>query len=138
MRIVLTLLLLIAAAPARAEWVDVDGPSKGFFSTFSRSIVYYIDPSTITRDGNFRKVWEIHDRDERGPDGERSVLALVEYDCADKRMRTLNSTGRSRRMAKGEIIPLRRVLDEWIFLRPGKDDEIFFKILGTVCAARVN
>ena len=134
MRIVLTFLLLMAAAPVRAEWVKADKTERGFFSAFSEGTVYYIDPSTITRDGNFRTVWEIHDLSDKGSYGERSVLALVEYDCADKRVRTLKATGRSLRMAQGEIISLRGVLDEWVVLRPGKDHDILFKILGTVCA----
>ena len=134
MRIISTFLLLMAAAPAWAEWVKVDRPGKGFFSSFSGGTGYYIDPSTIAKDGNFRRVWEIHDLDDKGANGERSVLALVEYDCAEKRMRTLKVTGRSLKMARGEIISLRGALEEWIILRPGKDDEIFFMILDSVCA----
>jgi hypothetical protein len=133
MRIVLAFLLLMAAAPTRADWVNVDKRAKGFFSSFSSTPAFYIDPSTIARNGNFRTVWEIHDLDEKGSSGERSVLAQVEYDCADKRMRTLKATGRSLNMARGAIISLRGVLDEWIFLRPDKESEIYLKILNAVC-----
>jgi hypothetical protein len=133
-RIFMAFLLLMAAAPARAEWVRADKAGRGFFSGYSASTVYYFDPSTITKDGIFRRVWEIHDLDDKGSSGERSVLAQVEYDCADKRMRTLKATGRSLGMARGEIISLRGVLDDWITLRPGKEDEILFKILDAVCA----
>ena len=135
MRTVLTLLLLMAAMPAGAQWVQVATTEKGFFSAFSRGATYYIDPSTIVRDGNIRRVWEIQDQGEKGPQGERSVLASVEYDCADKRMRTLKATGRSLRMAGGAIIPLRGMTDDWLILRPGKDHEAFLKILDTVCAS---
>ena len=134
MRLVLTFALAMAAGPAGAQWVEVDKSERGFFSSFVRGTTYYFDPSTITRDGNLRRVWEIHDLADKGPQGERSILASVEYDCADKRMRTLKATGRTRRMAGGEIVPLRAAFDEWITLRPGKEDEIFFKILDAVCA----
>ena len=133
MRIALTFLLLMAATSTGAEWVKVESGNTGFFSP-PDEIVYYIDPSTITREGSLRRVWEIHDLGDKGSQGERSVLASVEYDCAEKRMRTLKATGRSLRMARGAIIPLRRVLEEWIILGPGKDDEMFFRILNTVCA----
>jgi hypothetical protein len=96
--------------------------------------VYYIDPSTIAREGNIRKVWEIHDLSDKGPRGERSILTSVEYDCAQKLMRPVNATGHSQPMARGQIIALSQPLDDWIILRSGKDDEIFFKILNTVCA----
>ena len=134
----LALLLLMAALPAWAEWVQVATTEKGFFSAFSRGATYYIDPSTIVRDGNIRRVWEIQDQGEKGPQGERSVLASVEYDCADKRMRTLKATGRSLRMAGGAIIPLRGMTDDWLILRPGKDHEAFLKILDAVCAPKPN
>ena len=137
MRSVLAVLLAITAGPAWAQWVEVGRSGRSIFSAFNED-AYYIDPSTITREGNFRRVWEIHDLKEKGSQGERSVLASVEYDCDAKRMRTLNATGRSLRMARGEIVPLRRVHDDWVFLRPGKDDEIFFKVLATVCAPRPN
>ena len=104
------------------------------YKVFSDETVYYIDPATITREGNFSRVWEIYDLSDKGSDGERSVLASVEYDCAEKRMRTLKATGRTLRMARGAIIPLIRYSEDWIILQPGKDDEIFFKILDTVCA----
>lgn len=134
MRIALTLLLLMVAAPAWAEWVKMGRIGKASFFVLTGEPAYYIDPSTITKDGNFRRVWEIHDLDDKGSQGERSVLASVEYDCADKRMRTLKATGRTLRMARGEIIPLRGVHDDWMVLRPGQDEEVFFKILERVCA----
>jgi|CXWL01.1.fsa_nt_gi hypothetical protein len=130
----LALLLLLAALPARAEWVRVASNERGFFSSASRGATYYIDPSTITRDGNFRKVWEIHDLGDKGTQGERSILASVEYDCAGKRMRTLKATGKSLRMAGGAIIPLRGITDDWLPLRPVSDHEVFFKLLDRVCA----
>ena len=134
MRIFLTALLLMVAAPAWAEWVRMGRIGKGSFFVLTGEPARYIDPSTITRDGNFRRVWEIHDLGEKGSQGERSVLASVEYDCTDKRMRTLSAIGRSLRMARGEIVPLRGVSGEWVPLQPGKDEEVFFKILDTVCA----
>ena len=126
--------LFLAVVPARAEWVQEDKTQgRGFFSAFTGT-VYYIDPTSIVKDGNFRSVWEIHDLSDKGSEGERSILAHVQYDCADKRMRTLKATGKSLKMANGQIIPLRYVYGEWNLLRPGnKDDEIYFKILNAVC-----
>ena len=133
MRIVLIVLLWMVAAPAGAEWVRVGKPSRSF-PFLSSEAAYYIDPSTIDKDGNFRRVWQIHDLSEKGAQGERSVLESVEYDCAAKRMRVIKATGKSQRMARGEIIPLRAAFDDWIILQPGKENEKIFEILDTVCA----
>jgi hypothetical protein len=134
MRIVLTFLLLMAATSAMADWVMVGKSSRTSYLVYSDETVYYIDPASIAREGNFRRVWEIYELNDKGSEGERSVLASVEYDCAEKRMRTLKATGRSLPMARGQIIPLNRIYDDWIILQRGKDDDIFFKILDAVCA----
>lgn len=134
MRVIVTFLLLVVAPSAWAEWVKVGNSSRTAYFVLSNETVYYFDLATITKDGNFRRVGKIHDLSDKGSQGERSVLASVEYDCAEKRMRTLKATGRSLRMARGEIIPLSRVIGDWITLRPGKDEEIFFNILNIVCA----
>jgi len=134
MRIVLTLLLLVAAAPAWADWVMVGKSEHTILYVMSEKTVYYIDPSTITMDGNVRKVWEMHDMSDKGPRGERSILAAVEYDCAQKLMRTVNATGHSAPMGRGEIIKLAQLADDWTLLPKGKDGELFYKILDTVCS----
>jgi hypothetical protein len=134
MRVVLTLLLLIATAPARADWVKVGKSEKTVLYVMSEETVYYIDPATITKEGNLGRVWEIHDMTEKGPRGERSILAQVEYDCAEKQMRTLHASGHSQRMAKGEIIALGKPAEDWTILQPGKSTENFYKILNIVCA----
>ena len=66
MRIILCLLALLAA-PARAEWVAVSE---------SNDLVAYIEPATIRKNGNFRKVWQVQDlkqRDEHGAMSRRSA-----------------------------------------------------------------
>ena len=100
MRVVLTLLLIFAAVPARADWVKVGEAGKTVFYVLSANTDYYIDPSTITKEGNIRRVWEIHDLSDKGPRGERSILVSAEYDCVQKLMRMSNATGHSHPMAQ--------------------------------------
>ncbi|MGH8764749.1 MAG: surface-adhesin E family protein [Burkholderiales bacterium] len=128
------LLLALACDSALADWLKMGQVEKSSLLFLTSATVYYIDPTSIDRNGNIRKVWEIRDLADKGSHGERSVLASVEYDCAEKQMRTLSSTGHTRRMATGEIIDLGRVPDDWIPLRRGKDFEVFYKILEKVCA----
>jgi hypothetical protein len=134
MRAVLILLLFFAAAPALADWVRIGQTEKTVLYVMSDKTVFYIDPSTVTKDGNLRKVWEIHDLSDKGPLGERSILIQVEYDCAEKLMRPLHASAKSRPMAQGEILKVEAPAEDWITLRPGKDGDIFLKILNTVCA----
>ena len=134
MRALLTLLLIAAAAPAWADWVRMGQTEKTVLYVMSERTVFYMDPSTVTRDGDLRKVWEIHDLSEKGPLGERSILIQVEYNCAEKLMRPLHASAKSRPMGQGEILKVEQPAEDWITLRPGKEGEIFFKILNAVCA----
>ena len=101
MRFILTLLLAIVCTPAWAEWVKMGEADKSTLFFMTSATAYYIDPGSVTRNGDLRKVWEIHDLRDKGPKGERSILTSVEYDCAAKQMRTVSETGRSQRMARG-------------------------------------
>ena len=134
MRIVLTLLFLIVAVPVRADWVRIGQTEKTVLYVMSERTVFYIDPSTITKDAYLRRVWEIHDLSEKGPRGERSILIQVEYNCAEKLMRPLHASAKSRPMGQGEILKVEQPAEDWITLGPGKDSEVFFKILNAVCA----
>jgi hypothetical protein len=134
LRIAFTVLLMVAAAPAWADWVRMGQTENTVLYVMSERTVFYIDPSTITRDGDLRKVWEIHDLSEKGPRGERSILMQVEYNCAEKLMRPLHASAKSRPMGQGEILKVEQPAEDWITLRPGKEGEIFFKILNAVCA----
>ena len=50
-KIALALVLAAVSGAALAEWVKLDE---------SDQVHSYIDPATIRKDGNLRRVWEIH------------------------------------------------------------------------------
>ena len=81
MRVVLTLTLMLAAAPAWAQWAKVDD---------AENAIHYIDSMTISKAGQLRKVWVTQYLKEKGPDGEISRRAFLEYDCAGMRFRILS------------------------------------------------
>ena len=81
MRVVLTLLLMLAAAPTWAQWVKVDD---------AENAIQYIDSATIRKSGQMRSFWVTQYLKEKGPDGEVSRRAFLEYDCAGARFRILS------------------------------------------------
>jgi hypothetical protein len=93
MRVVLMLLSLIAAAPALAQWVKVDEKDNA---------IHYIDRTTITQSGAMRRVWVTQYLREKGPDGEMSRRAFLEYDCAGRRFRYLSIAKHSALAAGGQ------------------------------------
>lgn len=81
MRIILCFLITLVAAPALAGWERV---------AENDDVTYYIDPATIQKDGDSRKVWKILDLKQKGKNDEMLRKALVEYDCKEERSRTLS------------------------------------------------
>jgi hypothetical protein len=50
----------------------------------SPSMRLYLDPATLVRDGDIRRVRELQDLDAADPDGVRSRAYLNEYDCRNQ------------------------------------------------------
>jgi len=60
------LVLFFASGGAWSEWVRVGETAD---------VVFYIDPTTVRKDGDLRKVWSIQDLKERHIDGDLSLRA---------------------------------------------------------------
>jgi hypothetical protein len=122
MRIVLALSLMLAAAPAWAEWVKVGRTDAA---------VHYIDAATIRRDGYLRRVWTMQDMRDTSPDGVMSIRALEEYDCAEERFRYLSIAAHSRPMSGGQVLFAHDLDDEWSDRPPGTNSSAMEKIVCT-------
>jgi len=122
MRLVLTLLLTLAAAPAWAEWVKVGENDHAF---------YYIDPATIRKNGDLRRVWEITDLKQRSKYGVMSRRVLNEYDCKEERQRILSLSTHSDPMANGRTISSDSEPSEWDYAPPNTSVQTILRI---VCA----
>lgn len=92
MRVILTLLLLIPAAPIWAQWVKVEDAEHA---------VHYIDSASISKIGQMRRIWVTQYLREKGPDGEMSRRAFLEYDCAGRRFRYLSAAKHTAPMLGG-------------------------------------
>ena len=104
MPLVFALLLMLAAAPARAEWIDV---------AQSVSAVVYMDPGTLTKEGNHRKAWVLYNFRKRADSGELSARIYREFDCDRKRVRTLSISSFPEPMAGGALLSKNETPDEW-------------------------
>jgi hypothetical protein len=123
MRIVSTLLLLMVAASACAGWVRA--------VVTEDDDVVYIDPATIRRIGNLRRVWVVQDLEKKGPRGERSRKVFWEYDCVARKYRGLSIASYSGPMATEQVLESVDTASGWIEIAPGTADAT---ILGAVCA----
>lgn len=113
---------LLATGPVAAEWVNV--------GTFGDNSLF-IDPTTVRKDGDFRKVWGIQDLKVRDSDGELSRRYREEYDCNARRKRFLSATSHSELMAGGKTLSTITEPSLWSDIRP---NTVADDILKMVCA----
>lgn len=88
--------LLATLAPARAELVKVFENIRG--------TTVHVETSSLTANGNRRRVIEIQTYREPGPRGMLSMRLLKEYDCRNETAQIVSYTMYAGRMATGEMI----------------------------------
>jgi len=123
MRVMLMLLLLVAATPAAAGLVKM--------VVTENDDVVYIDPATIRKFGNLRRVRVIQDLSKKGPGGEMSRRVFWEYDCVEARYRGLAATSYAGPLASGQVLKSVEIPGDWVDVAPETVDAL---ILKTVCA----
>ena len=96
----------------------------------TKTAVHYIDPETVQKNGELRRVSTLQDLRQRGERGELSMRALMEYDCSRNRVRVVSATAHRGQMATGEITaPVSKPAD-WIQIAP---ESAFSTTLRYVC-----
>lgn len=113
-------------ASAMAEWTSLS--DIGYPDT------YYIDKSSVRKDGNLRKAWiikDFHFFDDVGNNGEQSNRYKQEFDCKEERIRVLFLTSHSRRMAKGKLLKTINQPTTWTEVPP---ETVEREVLNVVCA----
>ena len=117
--LILALMALAFSAPVAAEWVKVG-------ETVNYDI--FIDPNTISADGHLRKSWEIRNLKMQGRAGESDQYRM-EYDCKERKSRTLYWSVHSGPFALGELMKLALEASYWNPIRPYTTDWIVLKIV---------
>lgn len=114
--------LLCLAAPAFAAWTGVGEEPRG---------ATYADPATVQKSGSTAKMWSIldHRTFQRMVEvGYYSQKSLVEYDCADKRLRSLHVALHAERMGAGAVIYEDDSTREWESVSPDSVQEALWKM----------
>jgi len=89
------LVLMASTAPSFAEWTLIDD------NVLAK---VYFDPDKMKKSTSFPEVWQMTDLKKRASTGAISRVILVQFDCVDKKRRTLASAGYSEHMAQGKPI----------------------------------
>lgn len=109
MKHLITLLIFISA-PVWAAWEEVVTGVSGD--------VAYIDPATIKKDGNIRRVWGLTDLANPTSEGILSRRYLREIDCKNERTRILTISGHSKAMGDGVTLGINAEVQSWNYIAP--------------------
>ena len=109
------------ALPVLAEWKLID-------DNYLAKV--YIDQEKMKKSTSYPEVWQLTDLKSKASTGAVSRLILIQYDCVDKRRRTLASSGHAEHMAKGKPIFTNVSQGEW---HPVAKDTVLNTILEIAC-----
>lgn len=112
------ILLTVASFSVCAEWVKVKDADIANL---------YFDPTSVKRNGDLRRVWELTDVKATNVFGMKSSRSLSEYDCKTDRTRTLAIATFTGQMAAGNLIERSDVAGDWQYIAPGAVSDIILK-----------
>lgn len=126
-RLLLVLLLAIAGFNASAAWEQVSQSAAG---------TVYVDPTTITQDGNRVTMWAMIDYKTIPALHEpyKSFKQHFQFDCQEMAFKVLSRSGYAGQMARGEPVMTVSEPSKWEIWMPGSVIETFWS---TACRRRV-
>jgi len=113
----LLVFVMMIAKPVWAGWEQVSQSSGD---------VFFIEPTTIKKDGIFRKVWGLIDL-AKPIMGHSSRKYLQEYDCKNETTRILTITAFSKQMGNGDAVGTESVTSKWEYIIPDSVDAALLK-----------
>lgn len=120
MRRVILMLLAIVSGNALAEWREVGVDA-------SQQTTTYADPSTIRKAGNMVQMWHLFDL-KKTTETYMSLKVQSEYDCIQKRSRSLYTSAHKENMGNGEVVGIESDPGDWRPIPLGSPKEYLFYI----------
>ena len=128
MRKIFFFLFMAFSSSLWAEWIFID-------RALSSKDSFFIDPTTIRKEGNRRKVWELTNYSQMKNEA-MSMRSRNEYDCKEEQYRFIQISYFPKEFATGPILSTDNLQingpgGEWRQIAPGSVDEALIKF---VCA----
>jgi hypothetical protein len=121
LKVLVLVISVFISSSALAQWSKFEESPEADF---------YINKSSIRKDGNLRKVWMLQDLKELDKvGGELSRRLRIEFDCKQERSRIVSSSSHTDQMAKGKLITNISEVDKWDDVPPMSVSDTLLKLV---------
>jgi hypothetical protein len=120
MRMLLLTLTLLASEPVLAGWVQYGEADSGSF---------YFDPSTIKRNGDVVRVWNLTNNKGHDKSEAQSVVEFVEFNCLQGHASYLVRNSHSEKMGLGKQTDSQTLPSEHWYPVPTSAGQMLMKIV---------
>jgi hypothetical protein len=116
---------VLASTYAQADWEKIDAAASDQIETF-------IDAKRIRQSGpmnTMRRVWEVSNLPQRLSNNALSIKTQLEYDCKDRRVRTLEEALFPEHFARGTPIAAKQEMvktGDWLVINKASVTEVIF------------
>lgn len=90
-------LLIVAVFPVQAKWVAIGANAE-------KGETYFFDPETIQNNGELKKAWVLSNYQEKQVGGYHSIKTFYEFDCNDRKVRSVTMLLYSDLNASGDVV----------------------------------
>ena len=135
----LVCLLFLASSIGSSQMAYAQAPS-GEWELFTKEeggYDTYVDPNSITRDGNFAGVWVLSDYSEvQQIVPFMSVVVYYEYDCRHGKIRSQQYREYSGNMGSGDLIDSTIGPSDWLDISTHPQSDFVDQLRNSVCYSR--
>lgn len=124
-RFLLALLLIAAVFPTQAGWVEIG-------ANVEKGETYFFDPEMTQNNGELKKAWVLSNYQEQQAGGYHSVKTFYEFDCHDRKVRSVTMLLYSNLNASGNVVGAhhKEKPEPWANFSPSS---IFNELSETLC-----
>lgn len=112
-----------------------DGRWQKIRTSADKKVTFYVDIQSIRFDLPYPRAWALVDGKDlhlidKSKKRFNSATELVEYDCSERRTRSISSTHFSKSMGRGEAVHTSTHPDgKWVYVVPSSIGEAYFELI---------
>ncbi len=123
MKLIIFITLFFSSISANAQWTY-------YSESDDKKVTFYIDHSSIKRNGGISKMWTMQDYADVQKQGQRSIKYLLEFDCKNDSSRGAAFLAFSKQMGSGDVLYQDYKNDPW---RPYTPDSVSASLAKIAC-----